>query len=74
LAERLREGPLRTLLTLNVRAGVLAANADADDAERLAKLVELSQLTDMAAAKLRDFTLELRSLIDHLAAAQGKRQ
>jgi hypothetical protein len=51
----------------------LAANPDADDAERLAKLVELSQLTDMAAAKLRDFTLELRSLIDHLAAAQGKR-
>jgi hypothetical protein len=66
LAERLREGPLRTLLTLHVRAGVLAVDADADDRQRLEKLVELVQLAQMAMAQFRDFTLELQSLIDHL--------
>jgi hypothetical protein len=74
LAERLRDGPLRTLLTLHVRAGVLAPVAAIDDLERIEKLVELAQIARMAAAQLDDFTLELQSLIDHLAAANGKLQ
>ena len=52
LAERLREGPFRTLLTLHVRAGTLAPVATIDDLERLEKLVELAQLARMARAQL----------------------
>jgi hypothetical protein len=74
LAERLREGPLRTLLTMHVRAGVVTAETDADEARRLEKLVELVQLSRMATAQFVDFTRELQSLIDHLAAASGKLQ
>lgn len=74
LAERLREGPLRTLLTLHVRAGVLGADADADDHQRLEKLVELVQLARMAMSQFQDFTAELQSLIDHLAVENGKAQ
>jgi hypothetical protein len=74
LAERLREGPLRTMLTLHVRAGVLAADAGADDRQRLEKLVELAQLAHMAMTQFRDFRLELQSLIDHLAGPNGKIQ
>jgi hypothetical protein len=74
LAERLREGPLRTLLTMHVRAGAIAADPDAGADERLEKLVELVQLSRMATAQFIDFTRELQSLIDHLAAASGKVQ
>jgi hypothetical protein len=74
LAERLGDGPLRTLLTLHVRAGTLAPVAAVDDLERIEKLVELVQIARLAAAQLDDFTLELQSLIDHLAAANGKMQ
>lgn len=72
LAERVREGPLRTLLTLHVRAGVLAGDAEADERYRLEKLVELVQLARTGTSQLHDFTLELQSLIDHFAAARGK--
>ena len=74
LAERLREGPLRTLLTLHVRAGVLAVDAETDDPKRLEKLVELLQLSRMAMTQFRDFTLELQSLVDHLGRPNGKPQ
>jgi hypothetical protein len=74
LTERLCEGPLRTLLALHVRAGMLAPVAAIDDLERLEKLAELAQIARLAAAQLDDFTLEVQSLIDHLAAANGKMQ
>ena len=74
LAERLRDGPLRTLLTLHVRAGTSAPIAAEGDLERIEKLAELAQIARLASAQLDDFTLELRSLIDHLAAANGKLQ
>jgi hypothetical protein len=69
LAERLRDGPLRTLLTLDVKAGMLSAEGEGD-AERVEKLVELVQLARVAMAQFHDFTLELQSLIDQLAAAE----
>jgi hypothetical protein len=72
LAERLGDGPLRTLLTLHLRAGALTPVAAVDDLGRIEKLVELAQIARLAAAQLDDFTLELQSLIDHLAAANGK--
>ena len=74
LAERLLEGPFRTLLSLHVRASTLAATTEDGDLKRLEKLVELSQLAPMATAQLADFTLELQSLMDHLAAANRKIQ
>ena len=73
LTERLRGGPLQTLLTLHVRAGVLAGS-ETDDGQRLQKLVELAQLSRMATAQFVDFTRELESLIEHLAAARNELQ
>jgi hypothetical protein len=74
LAERLLEGPFRTLVSLHVRASTLAATTENGDLARLEKLVELRQLARMTTAQLNDFSLELQSLIDHLAAANGKAQ
>jgi len=71
LADRLREGPLRTLLTLQVRAGMLAA--DADDDGRLEKLIELVQLAHVAMSQFHAFTLDLQSVVDDLTAAAAKR-
>ena len=73
LTERLRDGPLRTLLTLHVRSALIAGS-ERDDGQRLEKLVELAQLSRMATAQFVDFTRELEGLIDHLAADRGKIQ
>jgi len=72
LAERLLEGPFRTLVSLHVRASTLAATTEDGDLARLEKLVELRQLARMTTAQMNDFSLELQSLIDDLAAANGK--
>lgn len=71
LADRLREGPLRTLLTLQVRAGMLAADADED--RRLEKLTELVQLAHVAMAQFHEFTRELQTVVDDLMSAAAKR-
>lgn len=70
LADRLREGPLRTLLTLQVRAGMLAADADED--RRLEKLTELVKLAHVAMTQFHEFTRELQSVVDDLMAAAAK--
>jgi len=74
LAERLREGPLRTLLSLHVRAGMLGALPEAEGDERLQKLAELLQLARMAMAQFQGFIDELQSLIDELAAVKREVQ
>ena len=71
LAPRLREGPLRTMMTLQIRAGTLIAVAQ-NDRQRLEKLVEIMQLARMAATDLEHFTLELQSLIDSMVPADGQ--
>jgi hypothetical protein len=65
LPARLRDGPLRTMLTLQIKAGTLAAVAQ-NDRQRLEKLVELLQLAQMAAKEVRYFSLDLQKLIDDL--------
>ena len=65
LPARLRDGPLRTMLTLQIKAGTLAAVAQSDR-QRLEKLVELLQLAQMAAKEVRYFSLDLQKLIDDL--------
>jgi hypothetical protein len=65
LPARLRDGPLRTMLTLQIKAGTLAAVAQ-NDRQRLEKLVELLQLAQMAAKEVRYFSLDLQRLIDDL--------
>lgn len=69
VAARLRDGPLRTMLTLQIRAGTLVAIAE-NDRQRLEKLVELQQLARMAATQFQHFTTELQGLIDELTASQ----
>ena len=69
LAARLRDGPLRTMLTLQIRAGTLPAVVE-NDRQRLEKLVELQQLAHMAATQFQHFTGELQGLIDELTASQ----
>ena len=71
LADHLREGPLRTLLTLQVRAGMLAA--DADDERRLEKLMELVKLAHVAMTQFHEFTRQLQSVVDDLTAAAARR-
>jgi hypothetical protein len=71
LAERLREGPMRTLLQLHVTTGVFAGEAGGGDREQLEMLVELVELAQVAMAQFHDFTLELQSLVAHLSAANG---
>ena len=69
VAARLRDGPLRTMLTLQIRAGTLVAVAE-NDRQRLEKLVELQHLARMAATQFHHFTTELQGLIDELTANQ----
>jgi hypothetical protein len=69
LAARLRDGPLRTMLTLQIRAGTLVAVTE-NDRQRLEKLVELLQLARMAATQFQHFTIELQGLVDDLTAGQ----
>lgn len=69
VAARLRDGPLRTMMTLQIRAGTLIAVAE-NDRQRLEKLVELSQLAHMATTQFQHFTSELQGLIDELTANQ----
>ena len=71
LAPRLREGPLRTMMTLQVRAGTLIAVAQ-NDRQRVEKLVEIMQLAHMAATDLEHFMLELQNLIDSMAPGDGQ--
>jgi hypothetical protein len=73
LPARLRDGPLRTMMTLQIRAGTLVAVAE-NDRQRLEKLVELMQLARMTAAQFQHFTVELQDLIDRLTPASGKTQ
>ena len=70
LPPRLRDGALRTMLTLQIKAGTLVAVAE-NDRQRLEKLVELMQLACMAATHLQHFTIELQDLIDRLTVASG---
>lgn len=69
LAARFRDGPLRTMLTLQIRAGTFAAITE-NDRQRLEKLVELLQLARMAGTQLQHFTIELQALVDDLTACQ----
>lgn len=69
LAARLRDGPLRTMLTLQIRAGTLVSVVE-NDRQRLEKLVELLQLARTATTQFQHFTIELQRLIDDLTAQQ----
>jgi len=69
LPARLRDGPLRTMLTLQIKAGTLVAVAE-NDRQRLERLVELMQLARLAATQFQHFTVELQGLIDDLTCRQ----
>ena len=69
LASRLRDGPLRTMLTLQIRAGTVFAVVE-NDRQRLEKFVELMQLARLAATQFQHFTVELQALVDEVNARQ----
>ena len=69
LAARLRDGPLRTMLTLQIKAATMLSVVE-NDRQRLEKLVELLQLARMAETQFQHFTIELQDLIDRLTASQ----
>jgi hypothetical protein len=73
LPARLRDGPLRTMLTLQIKAGTLVAIAE-NDRQRLERLVELMQLARIAAMQFQHFTVELQGLIDRLTPADRNAQ
>jgi hypothetical protein len=73
LPARLRDGPLRTMLTLQIKAGTMVAIAE-NDRQRLERLVELMQLARMAATQFQYFTMELQGLIDRLTPADRNTQ
>jgi len=69
LAARLRDGPLRTMLTLQIRAGTVLAVVETDR-QRLEKLVELLQLARMAETQFQHFMVDLQALVDEVNARQ----
>lgn len=72
LADRLRHGPLQTMLTLHEKATALAAETDADDARQLEQLAELVRLAQLAMERFQTFTIELKVLVFELGQARGQ--
>lgn len=65
LAEHLRDG-LKTITELQGRAAALASSIGTDDVEAPTELAELVLLAQAAMTQFRDFTRELKALVDAL--------
>ena len=66
LANRLRQGPLQTIISLHERATELAAEDEADDARQIEQLAELVRLSQLAMERFQLFTIELKVLLFEL--------
>jgi hypothetical protein len=71
LAQRLLDGPLRTVAALQGRAAELAKAAQSGDGDHLADLTELVHLAQTAMLQFHEFTRELTALVAELAARRG---
>ena len=69
LAEHLRDGPLETLEELRSCAKELATTLEMGQSEYLPELVELVRLAHTAMARFHEFTRELTTLVEELAAS-----
>jgi phosphate uptake regulator len=72
IADRLREGPLASLVDLHVKAEELS-QAALQDGENLEQLTEVVRLAQHAMQRFHDFTRALERLVDDLAARHGER-
>jgi hypothetical protein len=66
LANRLRQGPLQTIISLHERATELAAEGEADHARQIEQLAELVRLSQLALERFQLFTIELKVLLFEL--------
>ena len=67
LAEQLRDGPLKCLTALQDHAEALAEEQPAGHHELLAHLQNLVTLAQFSMTRFREFTAELKTLVDHVA-------
>ena len=67
LAQRLLDGPLRTVAALQGRAAELARAAQSGDGDYLGDLTELVHLAQTAMLQFHEFTRELTALVADLA-------
>jgi len=72
LAQRLLDGPLRTVAALQSRAAELARNAQPGDSDYLADLTELVHLAQTAMLQFHEFTRELTALVAELAQRKSE--
>jgi len=72
LAERLRDGPLQALVALYFRAMTLAKEVETEPSDPTQRLGDLVRLAQAATSRFEEFTTEVQTLIDELAARQRK--
>jgi hypothetical protein len=72
LADRLRQGPLQSMLALHDKATALAAERELelDDTRLLEQLAELVRLTQLTMDRFQTFTIELKVLVFELGQAR----
>ena len=68
LAEQLRDGPLQCLTALQAKAATLAASGVANEQERLEEFEDLVRLAQCAMKGFNEFTNDLRTLLEQVAA------
>jgi hypothetical protein len=73
LAEQLRDGPLKCLAALQDHAVALAHREPASDRELLEQLGTLVALAQCSMSRFHEFTADLRTLLDHVAAESAER-
>jgi hypothetical protein len=71
LADRLRHGPLQSMLALHDKATALAAERDLDETRQLEQLAELVRLSQLAMDRFQSFTIELKVLVFELGQARN---
>ena len=73
LADRLRHGPLQSMLALHDKAAALAAERDLDDVRQLDQLAELVRLAQLTMDRFQKFSIELKVLVFELGQARDPR-
>ena len=69
LTQKLKNGPVQTMMTLQVKALALAADIETND-DRIQHLADLVYLAQVTMTQFHEFTLELKAMIVELEAEQ----
>ncbi len=70
IANRLRQGPLQTIISLHERTTELAAEGETDEARQIEQLAELVRLSQLAMERFQLFSIELKVLLFELGQAR----